>query len=72
MPFILFGPVDAITHGRNRQSKFSDSNFVGLGSGVYMFEGKNNRMLDSISFRLALIVAVLAVWSGAGYWLLSV
>jgi hypothetical protein len=37
-----------------------------------MFDGKNNRMLDSISFRLALIVAVLAVWSGAGYWLLSV
>jgi hypothetical protein len=37
-----------------------------------MFDSKNNRLLDSISFRLALIVAVLAVWSGAGYLLLSV
>lgn len=37
-----------------------------------MFEGKNNNMLDSISFRLALTVAILALWSGAGYWLLSV
>ena len=37
-----------------------------------MFEGKNNRILDSFSFRLALTVAILAVWSGAGYLLLSV
>jgi len=37
-----------------------------------MFDSKNNRMLDSMSFRLALIAAVLVLWSGAGYWLLSV
>jgi hypothetical protein len=37
-----------------------------------MFDSKNNRMLDSVSFRLALIAAVFAVWSGAGYLLLSV
>jgi len=37
-----------------------------------MFEGKNNRVLDSFSFRVALLVAVLAAWSGAGYLLLSV
>jgi hypothetical protein len=36
-----------------------------------MFEGKNNRILDSFSFRMALIVAIFAAWSGAGYWLLS-
>jgi hypothetical protein len=36
-----------------------------------MFDSKNNRILDSVSFRLALTMAVLAVWSGAGYWLLS-
>jgi hypothetical protein len=36
-----------------------------------MFDGKNNRILDSFSFRLALTVAVFAVWSGAGYVLLS-
>ena len=38
---------------------------------IYMFEGKNNRLLDSFSFRAALITAVLALWSGAGYVLLA-
>lgn len=50
----------------------SDSNLDCWDQGFYMFEGKNNNMLDSISFRLTLIVAILALWSGAGYWLLSV
>ncbi|MBZ5504948.1 MAG: hypothetical protein LAO78_05605 [Acidobacteriia bacterium] len=36
-----------------------------------MFDGKNNRILDSLSFRLALTAAVFAVWSGAGYILLA-
>jgi hypothetical protein len=39
-------------------------------SGVHMFDGKNNRLLDSFSFRLALTAAVFAAWSGAGYVLL--
>jgi hypothetical protein len=36
-----------------------------------MFDGKNNRLLDSFSFRLALMAAIFAVWSAAGYVLLS-
>lgn len=36
-----------------------------------MFDGKNNRILDSFSFRVALTAAVFIVWSGAGYVLLS-
>lgn len=36
-----------------------------------MFDGKNNRILDSLSFRLALTVAVFVAWFGAGYVLLS-
>jgi hypothetical protein len=36
-----------------------------------MFDGKNNRVLDSISFRLALTAAVFALWSGAGYVLIA-
>ncbi|HSK46156.1 MAG TPA: hypothetical protein VLA83_19955 [Candidatus Binatia bacterium] len=40
-------------------------------SGAYMFDGKNNRILDSFSFRMALTAAVFAAWSGAGYILLS-
>ena len=36
-----------------------------------MFNGKNNRMLDSFSFRLALTAAIFAAWTGAGYLLLS-
>lgn len=36
-----------------------------------MFDGKNNRLLDSFSFRAALITAVVALWSGAGYVLLA-
>jgi hypothetical protein len=38
--------------------------------GADMFDGKNNRILDSFSFRLALTAAVFAAWSGAGYVLL--
>ena len=38
---------------------------------IHMFEGKNNRLLDSFAFRLVLMAAVFAVWSGAGYVLLS-
>ena len=40
-------------------------------SGAYMFDGKNNRILDSFSFRIALTAAVFATWAGAGYILLS-
>ena len=36
-----------------------------------MFDGKNNRLLDSFAFRLALLATILAIWSGAGYVLLS-
>lgn len=36
-----------------------------------MFDGKNNRLLDSFSFRVALTVVGFALWSGAGYALLS-
>ena len=35
-----------------------------------MFDGKNNRLLDSFSFRLVVTAAVFVVWSGAGYVLL--
>src|SRR5690349_7821754 len=38
---------------------------------LIMFDGKNNRILDSLSFRLALTAAAFAVWYGAGYLLLS-
>jgi hypothetical protein len=40
------------------------------GQGVHMFDGKNNQILDSFSFRLALTAAVFAAWSCAGYVLL--
>jgi hypothetical protein len=40
------------------------------GQGVHMFDGKNNHILDSFSFRLALTAAVFAAWSCAGYVLL--
>lgn len=36
----------------------------------HMFDGKNNRLLDSLSFRLALTAALFAAWAGAGYVLL--
>jgi hypothetical protein len=36
-----------------------------------MFDGKNNRLLDSFSFRVTLTVVVFALWSGAGYALLT-
>jgi len=36
-----------------------------------MFDGKNNRLLDSFSFRFLMTATVFAVWLGAGYVLLS-
>jgi len=36
-----------------------------------MFDGKNNRLLDSFAFRVGLTAVVFAVWTGAGYALLS-
>lgn len=36
-----------------------------------MFDGKNNRLLDSFSFRVAITAAVFAVWGVAGYIVLS-
>jgi hypothetical protein len=36
-----------------------------------MFDGKNNRLLDSFSFRAALIAAGLVLWSSAGYVLIA-
>jgi len=52
-------------------SKIAGVPILKLGwSGVHMFDGKNNRLLDSFSFRLALTAAVFAVWTGAGYVLL--
>lgn len=62
----------AITYGREQQHKSWQFPKLKLErSGAYMFDGKNNRLLDSFSFRLALTAAVFAVWSGAGYLLLS-
>jgi hypothetical protein len=62
--------ADAITNGRKQQHERLDSKLKLKGSGAYMFDGKNNRLLDSFSFRLAVTAAVFAVWSGAGYALL--
>lgn len=36
-----------------------------------MFDGKNNRILDSVYFRLALTLGGFAVWLGASYILLA-
>jgi len=55
--------------GISKQDRWS-SHFEFGWSGVHMFDGKNNRLLDSFSFRLALTAAVFAVWSCAGYVLL--
>jgi len=60
----------AITYGRNQQQDRLISQFETWVVRSSMFDGKNNRLLDSFSFRLALTAAVFAVWSGAGYVLL--
>jgi hypothetical protein len=36
-----------------------------------MFEGTNNRVLDSFYFRIGVLAAVFAAWAGAGYVLLK-
>jgi hypothetical protein len=60
----------AITPGRNHSTTAGIPKLKLEGSGAYMFDGKNNRLLDSFSFRLALTAAVFAAWTGAGYVLL--
>ncbi len=36
-----------------------------------MFDGKNNRLLDSFSFRFVITAAAFIAWVGASYVLLS-
>jgi hypothetical protein len=36
-----------------------------------MFDGKNNRILDSFYFRTAVTVGLFLAWFGAGYLVLS-
>jgi hypothetical protein len=36
-----------------------------------MFDSKNNRLLDSLSFRFIMTAAAFAAWFGAGYVLLA-
>jgi len=36
-----------------------------------MFDGKNNRLLDSFTLRLTLTLGVFAAWAGASYILLA-
>jgi hypothetical protein len=60
----------AITYGRNQRHKRWILSLKMDGQGVHMFDGKNNRILDSFSFRVAVTAAVFAAWSAAGYALL--
>jgi hypothetical protein len=60
----------AITHGRKQQQEAEIPKLKMDSQGVHMFDSKNNQILDSFSFRLALTAAVFAAWSGAGYVLL--
>jgi hypothetical protein len=59
----------AITYGRNQRHNRSIPKLK-MVKGVHMFDGKNNRILDSFSFRVAVTAAVFAAWSAAGYALL--
>lgn len=71
--WLTFGKADAITYARiwlRNQSRFKPHGFGD--EELYMFEGKNNNLLDSFAFRVALTVAIFALWSGAGYALLSI
>jgi hypothetical protein len=36
-----------------------------------MFDGKNNRLLDSLYFRFLVTAGVFTVWVGAGYLVLA-
>jgi hypothetical protein len=36
-----------------------------------MFDGKNNRMLDSFYFRTLVTIGVFLAWAGAGYIVLA-
>jgi hypothetical protein len=60
----------ATTYGRNQQRKRWNSKIENGWLGVHMFDGKNNGILDSFSFRVVVTAAVFAAWSAAGYVLL--
>jgi hypothetical protein len=61
----------AITYGRNQQQRKSSIPKLKIDAKEFhMFDGKNNRILDSFSFRVAVTAAVFVAWSAAGYVLL--
>ena len=66
-----------VWHGRCQHQRqeslvgLQDSKSKRETSGACMFDGKNNRLLDSFAFRLALGAAVFVAWAGGGYILLS-
>jgi hypothetical protein len=62
--------MSAITSGMDYRLTRRDSNSDFVNQEFHMFDGKNNRILDSFAFRLAVTAAVFAAWSGAGYVLL--
>jgi len=46
--------------------------FSGFHSGdQFMFDGKNNRILDSFSFRFVMTAGVFVAWFVAGYMLIA-
>jgi hypothetical protein len=53
------------------RSRWKKESRIQLIEEIHMFDGKNNRLLDSFAFRLALLAGILALWSGAGYLLLA-
>jgi len=66
-----FGIADATTNNARAATVPQELNNLVGDQELHMFDGKNNRLLDSFSFRVALTVVVFALWSGAGYALLS-
>jgi len=63
-----FGKAGAFTCSRNRQPQ----EIRGFDSGdQFMFDGKNNRILDSFSFRFVMTAGVFVAWFVAGYMLIA-
>lgn len=69
MPLVMAGPRSE--RATKKVTEEEIERLTNKGQEIYMFDGKNNRMLDSFYFRTLVTIGVFLAWAGAGYVVLA-
>jgi len=69
MPLVMAGPE--VKEETKKETEEEVNRLKKRAQDIYMFDGKNNRMLDSFYFRILVTLGVFLVWAGAGYVVLA-